>query len=118
MTQTGRALSFGETVRSLREQKKITLRKFADMVGITPTYLSKIERNEFDPPAEDKIRTIAKLLDQDVDLLLALAGKVSSDLGDIIQKHPREIAAFLRTAKTLSARDIEKLTKKIEENKR
>ena len=48
--------SFGATVRRLREEKKIGLRKFAQMVGMSPTYLSKVERDEFAPPAEDKVQ--------------------------------------------------------------
>ena len=43
--------SFGATVRRLREEKKIGLRKFAQMVGMSPTYLSKVERDEFKPPS-------------------------------------------------------------------
>ena len=67
--------TFGTTVRRLREEKKIGLRKFAQMVGMSPTYLSKVERDEFNPPSEEKIRAIAKALGQDADELLALAGR-------------------------------------------
>ena len=81
--------TFGTTVRRLREEKKIGLRKFAQMVGMSPTYLSKVERDEFAPPAEDKVRAIADALGQDADELLALAGRVSAELADIIV---REIA--------------------------
>ena len=41
--------TFGTTIRDLREAQQISLRKFADKVGISPTYLSKIERDEFPP---------------------------------------------------------------------
>jgi transcriptional regulator with XRE-family HTH domain len=75
--------TFGTTVRRLREEKKIGLRKFAQMVGMSPTYLSKVERDEFAPPAEDKVRAIADALGQDADELLALAGRVSAELADI-----------------------------------
>ena len=102
--------SFGATVRRLREEKKIGLRKFAQMVGMSPTYLSKVERDEFAPPAEDKVRAIAGALGQDADELLALAGRLSSDLANIIQRHPREMATFLREANGLSAEDMERLS--------
>ena len=54
---------FGKKVRELREVKlktnpKFTLRQFAAAVGISPTFLSKVERGEFDPPAADKIMKI------------------------------------------------------------
>src|SRR5690348_3945372 len=93
---------FGPTVRSLRTARGIKLRKFAEMIGITPTYLSKIEREEVAPPAEDKIRLIAKELEQNVDELLALAGRVGTDISDIVKKNPKELADFLREASSLS----------------
>lgn len=106
---------FGKSIRQWREEKEITLRKFAEMVGISPTYLSKIERGDFEPPAEDKIRAIAKALGKDEDTVLALAGRISSDLEPIIRKHPQETASFLRTAKKLSADDWRALTEKAEQ---
>ena len=45
---------FGEFVRRERKAKEIGLREMAKMIGVSPTYLSKIERDEFPPPAEDK----------------------------------------------------------------
>ena len=78
--------NFGATIRALREAQQISLRKFADKVGISPTYLSKIERDEFPPPGEETVKKFAEALNQDTDELLALAGKVSSDLPAIIQQ--------------------------------
>ncbi len=68
-------------------------------MGIQPTYLSKIERGEFDPPSEQTIRAIAAELGEDVDLLLAMGGKVSSDLQEIIRKRPQVFASLLRELK-------------------
>jgi len=110
--------SFGATVRRLREERQITLRKFAEKAGISPTYLSKIERDELPPPGEDAVRRIADILDRDPDELLALAGKVSSDLPEIIQQQPRAMATFLRAAKGLSAQEIERLAKQAQELRR
>jgi transcriptional regulator with XRE-family HTH domain len=109
MDMSNEDFSFGATVRRLREGQKIGLRKFAQMVGMSPTYLSKVERDEFNPPSEEKIRSIAKTLGQDADELLALAGRMSSDLADIIQRHPREMATFLRAANGLSAEEVQRL---------
>ena len=101
--------SFGATVRRLREAQKMGLRKFAQTVGMSPTYLSKVERDEFQPPTEEKVRAIADALGQDPDELLALAGRVSADLADIIQRQPREMATFLRAANGLSAEEMQRL---------
>jgi transcriptional regulator with XRE-family HTH domain len=98
------------SLRQLREAQKIGLRKFTQMVGMSPTYLSKVERDEFKPPTEKKVRAIAKALGQNPDELLALAGRVSSDLADIIQRQPREMATFLRAANSLSAEEMQKLS--------
>jgi len=104
-------LKFGAFVRQEREERNIGLREMAKMIGVSPTYISKVERDEFPPPAEDKVRKIAEILGIDVDELLALAGKVSSDLSDLIRKHPREMAALLRTTKGMTADDIASLSR-------
>ena len=62
---------FGAFVRREREAREIGLREMAKMIGVSPTYLSKVERDEFPPPAEDKVRAIAKIIGGDTDDLLA-----------------------------------------------
>lgn len=102
---------FGAFVRARREEKEIGLREMAKMIGVSPTYLSKVERDEFQPPVEEKVRAIAAIIDCDPDELLALAGRVSSDLSEIIKKRPVELAALLRTTRNLSAKDIDRLAR-------
>jgi transcriptional regulator with XRE-family HTH domain len=97
---------FGALIRRRREAKEIGLREMAKMIGVSPTYLSKVERDEFAPPAEDKVKAIAQIIGCDVDELLALAGRVATDLSDIIKRHPIELAALLRTTKGLTTEDI------------
>ncbi len=97
-------MSFGTYIRGKREQLRksdpqYSLRKVAERVGIAPTYLSKIECDILDPPAEDKIRRLAKELNEDADVLLALAGKVSSDLQAVIRKRPLLFAQLIRELK-------------------
>ena len=86
-------------------------------IGMSPTYLSKVERDEFPPPAEDKARKIAEVFGIDVDELLALAGKVSSDLSEIIRERPRELAARLRATKGLTADDVACLAREAQKSK-
>lgn len=102
---------FGEFVRRAREEKDIGLREMAKRIGVSPTYLSKVERDEFGPPAEDKVKAIAQIIGCDVDELLARAGRVASDLSDIIKRHPVELAALLRTTKGLTNEDIARLAR-------
>jgi plasmid maintenance system antidote protein VapI len=119
--KTGEAVmtgeKFGEFVRREREAKEIGLREMAKMIGVSPTYLSKVERDEFPPPAEDKVKAIAQIIKCDVDELLARAGRVASDLSEIIKRHPRELAALLRTTKGLSAEDVASLARRAQKVK-
>jgi HTH-type transcriptional regulator, competence development regulator len=107
-------VSFGATVRQGRERMEIGLREMAKRVKVSPTYLSKVERDELPPPAEDKVKKIALILGRDEDELLALAGRVASDLKDIIRRHPREMASFLRAANGLTVEDMARLAREAE----
>ena len=44
------------------------------MIGVSPTYLSKVERDEFPPPVEDKVKAIAKIINCDTDELSGPSG--------------------------------------------
>ena len=108
---------FGAFIRREREAKELGLREMAKMIGVSPTYLSKCERDEFDPPAEDKVRKIAAIIECDVDDLLARANRVSTDITDIIKRHPVELAALLRTTKGLTAENITRLAQQAQKAK-
>lgn len=103
--------AFGSFVRREREAREIGLREMAKMIEVSPTYLSKIERDELPPPVEGKVRAIAQIIKCDPDDLLARAGRVSSDISDIIKQRPVELAALLRTTKGLRKEDLVQLAK-------
>ena len=95
---------FGEHLRNVREQlktkdRRYSVRQVAARVGIEPSYLSKVERGEQPPPSEQTIVLLAKELDEDPDVLLALAGKVSEELQAIIRRRPKLFAELLRQMK-------------------
>ena len=95
---------FGTYVRSHREalraeNRSFSVRQVAGRVGIEPSYLSKIERGDQPPPGEAAIIAIATELGEDPDVLLALAGKVSTDLRDAILKRPTLFAELIRELK-------------------
>lgn len=109
---------FGKRIRDLREAKKaddptFSLRQFALKVGISATFLSKIETGEFDPPKAEHIMKMAELLDVDADVLLALADKTDPELEAIIKTEPKAMADLLRTARDrgLTAEDLERITR-------
>lgn len=93
--------SFGDHARAAREalrakDRRFSLRQVAMRVGVEPAYLSKVERGRTAPPSEATIRRLAEDLGEDPDVLLALAGKVSSDLQAAIRKRPRLFADLIR----------------------
>lgn len=97
---------FGSYIRKKRESllqndRSFSLRQVAGRVGIKPTYLSKIERGELAPPSEQVIRKLAEELIENQDILLALGGKVSQDLKDIILQRPELMAELLRQIKEM-----------------
>lgn len=106
---------FGELVREKRTEKKLTLRKFADRVGLSPTYVSQIEQGNFVPPPVDRIRKMAEILETDADELIVAAGRMAEDVAGLIEKRPIEMASFLRHAKALTPQQIEQLTKMAED---
>ena len=116
---------FGRRVRELREAKKrmdpaFSLRRFAQAVGLSATFLSRVETGEAPPPNAENVKKMATLLDTDPDELLALAGKVDPELSEIIREKPRVMADLLRTAREegLTEEDIEGITGNLRSRKR
>ena len=92
---------FGSYLREKREalkkkDKKYSLRQVAIRIGIEPSYLSKIERGWPAPLSEEKIKALAEDLGENPDLLLALSGKVSSEIQAIIRKRPQLFTELIR----------------------
>ena len=95
---------FGSYIRDQREMKKKTdrsysLRQVAVRTGVQASYLSKVERGDEAPPSEDCIKRLAQDLGEDADVLLAMAGKVSHDLLEVICKRPQMFAELIRQLK-------------------
>jgi transcriptional regulator with XRE-family HTH domain len=100
---TRKRTTFGQVLREARLAKGITLRKFAEMVGISPTYLSQVEQDNVDPPTAERVHKMANLLGASADEWTALAGRVPEDLPAIIQKQPTAMPELLREASGLTA---------------
>ena len=100
---------FGAHLRKLRVQRRIGLRKLAMTIGISPTYLSKIERGEMPPPAERQVVALANVLGQDKDVFLGIAGRIASDLPALIQKNPSKYAAPVRALRKFRGADFDTL---------
>ena len=109
---------FGDYVRTCRERlrtadPRFSVRQVAARIGVEPAYLSKVERGEVAPPSEATTVKLAAELGEDADMLLALAGKVSSDLMQIIRKRPRLFADLLRALKAAPDRAVLRLVREV-----
>jgi transcriptional regulator with XRE-family HTH domain len=90
--------TFGQTLKVLRQSKNFSQRELAKKAGVDFTYISKLENDRLPPPAVDTVVRFAEILEAPEDVLLALAGKLNSDLKDIITNSP-EALKFLNEAK-------------------
>ena len=105
--------NFGEFLQRKRTEKQITLRKMAEMIGITAPYLPDIEKDRRNPPEMEKLELISQILmlnDEDKTTMYDLAGKkrnsVAPDLPDYIMEHDY-VSAALRTARDLDASEAD-----------
>jgi HTH-type transcriptional regulator, competence development regulator len=94
-------IGFGDHIRRARahlaeSDVRFSLRQVAGRIGVEPAYLSKVERGLVPPPSEATILKLAADLGEDPDLLLAMAGKVSRELQEIILRRPKQFAELIR----------------------
>ena len=87
---------FGSYIRKLRKERGLSLRKLAEAVTVEPSYISKVERDLVAPPSEETIKRISDVLEHDADVLLAVGGKISSDLRQAIIKRPELFSRLIR----------------------
>jgi transcriptional regulator with XRE-family HTH domain len=109
---------FGQVLREMRVAKGFSLRKFAELLDVSPTYLSQVEQRKADPPTAERVRRMAELLGASADEMIALAGRVPEDLPQIIQEQPTEIPNLLRAASGLTSEQLRRLTDSIRKLKR
>lgn len=119
---TGKTL--GQVIRVARVAAGKSLREFARIVGITPSYQSDIE-NDRRIPSEDVLKKIAGLLTLDFEALMALGGRFGEDAERYLRRHPTAGALFRKLSETNAPEDVlrkmlreaEELERKKEEDK-
>ena len=89
-----------------------SLRQVAGRLGVQPSYLSKIERG-IENPSEEMAIKLAKEYAQNEDVLLAMAGKVSSRLQQIIMKNPVAFATLLGSLEDSPEHAILKIVREV-----
>lgn len=105
--------NFGDFISRKRIEKKITIRKMADMLGVSAPFLTDVEkdrRNPFDIEKLNQLAHILELTKEEKDEMFNLAGKkrnaVAPDLPEYIMQRDY-VSAALRTARDLDAGEEE-----------
>jgi transcriptional regulator with XRE-family HTH domain len=114
MSKANRKRLFGDVLREKRMEKGFSLRKFAQLVGVSPTYLSQVEQSNVDPPTAARVRRMAEILGEDVDELSALAGRLSEDLPEIIREEPKGVPGLLRAVRGMTADQLRRVREEAE----
>ena len=97
----------------LESDKSFSLRQVASRIGVEPSYLSKLERGERAPLSEEKTRALALDLGLDPDVLLAMSGKISKDLQEVILQRPQLFAELIHRLKNLPDHAVLRLVREV-----
>tara|TARA_B110000116_G_C16563161_1_gene458475 strand:+ start:129 stop:500 length:372 start_codon:yes stop_codon:yes gene_type:complete len=106
----------GELIREIRNEKGISLRKLAEIVGVSNVNILYIEKGKINTSLPI-LKGIAKALNYNIDKLLSFANMIDDDIKAIINKRPVLITEFLRAAKNFTNNDWKVLTERILNNK-
>ena len=98
-----RASSLGEFIRHQRELSQVSMRQFAELVGISNPYLSQIERG-LRAPSEQVLQSIADALHVSADTLYDQAGVPREKEG------PPKVVQAIREDPRLTGRQRQALT--------
>lgn len=90
-------MKFGVRVRTLRESRLLTQFMLAERMGVSVSYISKVENERLhfgDYPSEKFIHKLAVELEADEDELLLLADKVPEVIRKRIRERPDAFRVF------------------------
>ena len=105
----------GELIREIRNEKGISLRKLAEIVGVSNVNILYIEKGKINTSLPI-LKGIAKAFNYNVDKLLSFANMIDDDIKAIINKRPVLITDFLRAARNFNNNDWKVLTERILNN--
>ncbi len=103
---------FGDTIRELRTAQDFGLRETAGKIGISPAYLSRIERGKENPPSPEIIKKLAKILAADPDALFRHSSSTDPEVASFLhdQQEVMELLRFIKES-NFTTEDVKKLTK-------
>lgn len=88
-------MEFGEILRRLRSERGVGIKRLAPDLGVTYSYLSKLESGD-SGPSEEFVTRVSQYFHYDSNELLLAAGKVPADVLQILRSHPQDAVKFLR----------------------
>ncbi len=88
-------MKFGTVLRQLRTKTGIGIKGLAPQLGVSYSYLSKLENDEVGP-SEALVGRIAKYFRYDRDRLLLSAGKIPPEVLEILRENPDQAIQFLK----------------------
>ena len=116
--------NFGEYLKQKREEKQISLRELARRLEVSAPFLSDVENNRRAPLTEERLSTLADVLNlsetekaEMYDIVGHQKGLLAPDLNPYVNDRPY-VNAALRTARNLEANEedwkmfIEELVKR------
>lgn len=95
----GAYTTFGEYIREARVKSEKGLREAAKLLGISPSYLSRLEAGDFPPPSPDVLRKMAALYQSDWFALLERAKERAPEAMAADAGAAPVLQAFYRAAK-------------------
>lgn len=98
--------SFGQALREQRRLAGVSQRELAQRTSLDFSYISKLENDRNAPPAADTIVKIAEALGTSPESLLAMTGKIPSDVQQNLGASPAA-QKFLRETMRLNLSDDE-----------
>ena len=109
MTKRKSQQPFGTRLRKRRLKSGYSLRKFADALGVSSTYLSQVEQGKYDPPTAERAARIAEIFGEDPDEWIGYAGRVPDDVERLLQTRVPELSKIVRSAASLDSAQINHL---------
>jgi len=88
-------MEFGDILHDLRSKTGVGIKRLAPELGVSYSYLSKLESNHV-RPSEEFVERVARYFDYDRDRLLLSADKVPPEILQILREHPEDAIEFLR----------------------
>ena len=82
------APSFGPALRDLRRHAGLSQRELAERAALDFSYISKLENGRLPPPAADTVVSISRVLGVPPEELLALTGKIPSEVQQAVSTTP------------------------------